>query len=201
MIMLNRRHKNDTGIIDGLHCDSASWKVRYERLPMHGAGRYSYHSNEEGQTVIEVALVLPILLGAVMAIYSFGTAFFNLQSLRNAVSQGGQALQIAQSFVTDPCKTAEDTVSAVAPTLTQTDIHYRVIYNNTSVYPDITGADKQNITWTGGSSKSCALASGTTLDTRTNVTLIADYPCNLQIYGIPIDSSCRISATTTFVAQ
>ena len=60
---------------------------------------------DKGQSLVELALVLPALLAILLAIFSLGIFLINYQTLTQAVNQGGMALQQVQGMAaqSDPC--------------------------------------------------------------------------------------------------
>jgi Flp pilus assembly protein TadG len=60
---------------------------------------------DKGQSLVEFALVMPVLLAVLLAIFSLGIFLINYQTLTQAVNQGGMALQQVQGMAaqSDPC--------------------------------------------------------------------------------------------------
>jgi Flp pilus assembly protein TadG len=65
--------------------------------------------DEGGQAVVEFALVLPILLAIVTAIFSFGIIFKNYLTLVDAVRNGARVAAVSRS-ASDPATTAKTAV-------------------------------------------------------------------------------------------
>ena len=59
--------------------------------------------NQRGQSLLEFALALPILLLIVTGIATFGIALNTYLTLTNAVAQGGQFLSVSRGQTLDPC--------------------------------------------------------------------------------------------------
>lgn len=181
--------------IDGVSQDSAVRKVSGVSQRMRRSGCAFLSANSEGNAMVEMALMLPILLGVVMAIYSFGSAFFNWQTLQTAVAQGAQELQFGGDSVTNPCLQVRERIVAVAPTLDASQISYHLVLNNTEAYPAISASAEEH-SWT-GTAGSCPAS----LTSLTSVTVSATYPCNLHLYGVSVAAACNLPATTTYQVQ
>lgn len=142
---------------------------------------------EEGSTVAEMALVLPILLGVLTGVFSFGIALNQYLVLTNAVNNGARAF--AMSAQTDgslsmldsgdPCKYAAQTIQSAASNLNTSSITYTITYttylgntSNTAVTTTYTGS--------GSSLPSCSTVKMYQYDI---VTVQAVYPVSPAVYG------------------
>jgi Flp pilus assembly protein TadG len=104
--------------------------TRVKALPR--AGRR--FSGEEGQSLIEFAFVLPMLMTLVFGVITFGIAINNYLMLTNATNSGAQVLAISRGQTSDPCATTVAVVYAAAPNLTQTNLTFAFVLNGVS-YP------------------------------------------------------------------
>lgn len=136
-------------------------------------------TGEEGAALIETAISLPILLGVVTGICSFGIGFNNQLALTTAVGAGAQHLQLIRTTTSDPCADAFTALKAAAPQLTSANITLTLDLNGTSV-----------------SGTSCA-GDQTDLVQGAPVTVTAKYPCALSIYGTSFTNACQLSAKVT----
>lgn len=153
-----------------------------------GRGRFNRIRQEDsGQSIVEIALLLPVLLGVLTGIFSLGMALANLETLTQAVDTGARYLQTLQPSngqigTTDPCA---DTYAAMKLSL------------GTNLSP----LSSLSITYTlNGHSFSSNSCSGAQLYliAGSAVTVSATYPCNISVYGYnPFGSSCVLPATTT----
>lgn len=84
---------------------AASRTADAKSLSLFGRLHAWHNSRDKGQTIVEFALVMPILLAVLLAIFEIGIFLLNYQTLTQAVNQGGMALQAGQgmSGVSDPC--------------------------------------------------------------------------------------------------
>src|ERR1700755_2522690 len=80
------------------------------------------HSDEQGQAMVEIALVLPVLLLVVTGILTFGLAWNNYVTLTEATNVGARALAISRGATTDPCAVAANAVIAAAPLLNSSNL-------------------------------------------------------------------------------
>ena len=87
------------------------------------------HNDEEGQSLIESALVFPVLLLIVTGVLAFGLAFNNYIALTNAVGVGARQLAISRGQTLDPCSTASTAISGAAPLLTSSSITFTYTLN------------------------------------------------------------------------
>ena len=136
---------------------------------------------DEGGALIEIALTVPVLLGLVTGICTFGIAFSNQLTLTQAVGAAGQYLSQIRTTSTNPCADAFTALKNAAPNLKPASISMTVIMNGTT--PTQTG-------------NSCSGAQ-TNLVQGTSVSVQATYPCTLAIYGITFASGCQLSAKVT----
>jgi Flp pilus assembly protein TadG len=144
---------------------------------------------EQGQAMVEMALVLPVLLLVVTGILTFGLAFNNYVMLTEATSVGARALAISRGQTTDPCATASSAVYAAAPLLASSKLSFTFILNGT--------------TYTGAS---CSSGSSTTgaagnLVQGNNAVLTVNYPCSLGVYGANYAPNCSLQAQMTELVQ
>jgi len=136
---------------------------------------------EEGNAMIETALVLPMLLGIITAIFGFGIGYNNQLTLTSAVGSSAQRLQLLRNTTTDPCLDAFTAITSAAPGLNSSKITMTYSFNGTAVTP------VQN---------SCS-GEQTLLVSGQPVTVTAKYPCAPPVYGATLSSSCQLSATVT----
>src|SRR5450755_4321380 len=72
---------------------------------------------EEGQTLVEFALVLPVLLLVLLAILKFGLMFNHYLTLTDAVRAGARQLALGRGSATNPCTAAEQQAANSAGSL------------------------------------------------------------------------------------
>jgi Flp pilus assembly protein TadG len=163
------------------------------RLNLAWAGIRSRTGNEGG-SLVEFALVLPILMIVMTGIFTFGIALNSYMELTNAVTTGAQVLAVSRSQTTDPCAAAASAVYAAAPTLDQSQLSFTIVLDGVTA---VSGAT---------SPVSCNSASANTgyaadLVEGLPATITVTYPCNLSIYGYNYAPSCSLQAQLTEVVQ
>jgi len=148
--------------------------------PAHRPRRFLRLRGEEGNALVEIALILPVFLAFVTGIGSFAIALGNQITLMQATGSGGQYLQQLRNGTTDPCKDTITAIENAAPNLASANIGLTLTLNGNT---PITGASC--------SGKQSELVEGA------SVTVATTYPCTLSVYGVKFASSCNLSAQVT----
>ena len=138
-------------------------------------------NGEQGQALVEIALVMPAILALLTGILTFAVGFNNQLTLTNATGAGAQYLALIRTSTTDPCADTLTAMQQSAPSLTASSIHISVTMDG--VTPTQTG-------------NSCSGAQSD-LVAGQPVTVTATYPCALLIYGPPFLSTCTLHAKAT----
>lgn len=162
-----------------LNGDAESSRTQAERRSFGRRICDLLHAKEEGSALVEIALVLPVLLGVLTAICAFGVAFSNEQTLTSAVGAGAQYLQLVRTTTTDPCADTLNAIESAAPNLTPGSITLTFSLNGTAV-----------------SGSSCP-GDQSYLVQGEPITVTAKYPCALPIYGTKFSNACQLSAKVT----
>lgn len=148
------------------------------------------HKGEQGQAMVEFALILPALLLITTGIMIFGYAMNNYLQLTNAVSVGARTVSINAGLTKDPCATASNAVIAAAPGLNPALLTFSYTFNGTTT----TGTSCSSSSVTTG--YAADLASGST------VTVSAKYPFALSVYAhVFSQSNAVLEATSTELVQ
>lgn len=148
-----------------------------------GAGqrvRTRLSKDEEGNAILEFALILVPLMLFITGIFSFGMAMMNYESLTHAVAQGAQVLVTSRGNTTDPCADTLAAIEAAAPTLAPASITLTVTMGSNSPLTQNSCSGDQN-----------ELAQGAT------VTVTATYPCNISVAGYTPSPNCKLTATVS----
>jgi Flp pilus assembly protein TadG len=140
---------------------------------------------EDGQSLLEFAVSLPILLVVVTGILAFGLVLNNYVMLTNATDNGARALAISRGQTTDPCATTVDAVYAAAPVLRQSGYTFAITLNGTK--------------YTGTTCNSSAAVANMVQGAQAQVTV--SYPCSLAMYGMNAAPGCMLQAQTTSLIQ
>ncbi len=138
--------------------------------------------DEQGQALVEMALILPALLAVMTAIFAFGAAYSNELTLTNAVGAGAQQLQLIRTTTSDPCADTLAAIKQAAPTLNPSKINLSISLNGAA---PISGAN-------------CPSATSTLANDQGDpVTVTATYPISLPIMNFKTSSGWVLSATVT----
>jgi Flp pilus assembly protein TadG len=148
-----------------------------------------WRREQNGSSMIEFALVLPVMLMAMMGIAAFGMALNNYISLTNATGVAARQLALSRGQTTDPCKLAANAVYGAAPLLSQSSIVIVTTING-NIFKGNTCSSSSTTTGAAGD-----MTQGTT------VTLTASFPCTLNVYGKNYAPSCTMTAQTAEMIQ
>jgi Flp pilus assembly protein TadG len=144
---------------------------------------------QDGQAMVEMALVLPVLLLVVTGILTFGLAFNNYILLTEATSVGARTLAISRGETTDPCATAASAVYAAAPLLVPANLSFTVVLN---------GATYKGASCNSGSSTTGAAGN---LKQGAYAVLTVNYPCSLGVYGANYAPNCSLQTQVAELVQ
>jgi Flp pilus assembly protein TadG len=141
--------------------------------------RFADIRREDGQALVEFALVLPILLMVATGITSFGLVFYHYITIEDAVRSGARTLSLGRGNTApspnDPCSlaTKETVTSAIDAGLTNNSVHLIIAGTPTTAPCSGTGTG-----WLQGN----------------QVTVTATVPCTINIVGLHL--SCPGGAIT-----
>jgi Flp pilus assembly protein TadG len=138
---------------------------------------------QRGQSTVELALALPLLLTLLIGAVEFGVAFNNELALTFATTAGGQLLSISRGQTTDPCHTASQAVYSAAPNLNQSNLNFTITLGGHSF-----------------TSPSCSGQQDYLVQSQ-SAQVTVTYPCNLQLFGFNPAPNCALSAQTTVLIQ
>ena len=88
--------------------------------------------SEEGTSLVELAISLPVMLTLLTGAASFSLAFYTLQQLGNATSTAVQLTAANQGLVSDPCETAAAAVESALPNWTTTKLTFTLAWTDAS---------------------------------------------------------------------
>jgi hypothetical protein len=124
---------------------------------------------EEGNALVELAFVAPIMMVMLTGLASFAMALYSYQQLGYAVSSAAQQVGAEQGLITDPCATLESDITTALPGWTVSKFTYTVVITNSSGTADTFGP-------TAGSGFSCTSgASDMALNEPMTVTVSYQY--------------------------
>ena len=87
---------------------------------------------EEGTSLVELAISLPIMMTLLTGAASFSLALYSLQQLGNATTTGVQLAAANQGLVADPCATAVTAVEGALPNWTTTKLTFTMAWTDSS---------------------------------------------------------------------
>jgi Flp pilus assembly protein TadG len=105
---------------------------RLASLVSRAAKRAMGVRSEEGGALLEFAIALPLLMTVLTGAASFSLAFYSLQQLQNATSSAVQLVANQQGLLTDPCATAQSTVTGALPGWTTSNFKYSMVITDSS---------------------------------------------------------------------
>ena len=141
--------------------------------------RFDRLRREEGQALVEFALVLPVLLMIVTGITSFGLVFYRYVTLTDAVRVGARTLALQRGNA-DPCTSAANQTVASAVDVGLTNSELTFLHNGAAFY----------------ASSSCT-DTGTSWNQGDSVTVQAQIPYSLSIFGVLTVASGTLTAHAT----
>jgi len=178
----------------------------------HRSGRQLLAAGEQGQALLEFALISLVLFLILIGIIQFGFVLNNYLALTSATAIGAQQVSESRGQTLDPCNVVDQAVIAQTPfnvTANQSGLQFSMVINPPSGdnVPNPTTTGGSNASYTGsGSSFSCSSGLTTTgppanLLPNGTLTVTVTYPCSLVVYGINFAPSCLLTAQTLEVIQ
>jgi Flp pilus assembly protein TadG len=134
-------------------------------------------SDSEGGSLVEFAVVLPLLMMVMTGMFSFGIALNNYLVLTSAVGSGARALSLTRGqttptlAATDPCKYAAAIANSAAPNLSSGSITYTFVWTTI------------NTSGTAVSTSYTSSCPALTMNAGDSVQMHASYPYSLVLYG------------------
>ena len=152
-------------------------------------GAAAFTCADHGQSLVEFAVCLPLLLLVVTGIFTFGVAMNSFLMLTDATNVGARLLAISRGRSTDPCADTANAVYAAAPALRAVSLKFSFVLNGAS--------------YSGASCSSPSTTTGAAANLTPNsiVTLTVTYPCNLKVYGADYAPACLLTAQTSELVQ
>lgn len=135
-----------------------------------------FGSENDGGSLVEFAMVLPMMMMLMTGMFSFGIGLNNYIILTNATNLGARTIALARNQTTpalagtDPCKYAVQVANASAPIITTGAITYAITYTTTASTPAVATPY----------TNTCA---GLVMNPGDTVQVKASYPYSLAVYG------------------
>jgi Flp pilus assembly protein TadG len=175
-------------------------KFRYEKRSITARIRSWSGFDDEGQALVELALVSSILLVVVTGILVFGIFEMQMMSLTEGVNSAGRALAVSAGLTLDPCDAAAKAVQGAAPLLSPSNLSYQIVLNPT---PSLGSTTNHSYSTASCSSTSTTTGAPSYLISGGTVTVTAtDSNCSLKFFGNNLmPNGCQISQSITEVVQ
>ena len=135
--------------------------------------------DEEGQSLLEFAYVVPVMLTLVFGVIVFGAALNSYLVLTDATAVGARSLAISRGQTTDPCATTVQSIEGAAPNLNAANLKFSFVLNGTAY-----------------SGASCSGAQTNLVESQTAQVTVT-YPCSLKFFGFSPAPNCVLTAQTT----
>jgi Flp pilus assembly protein TadG len=163
--------------------------------------------DEQGSSLVEFALLLPVLMPILLGIVVFGVAFGNYLVLTNATNMSAQALSICRGQCTDPCATTYNAFKAGAPGLNTANLQFTIAVNSspsgsgspTTLYTLFNGAKGASVSCSGTLNPASGAPADIIAGDAASVTVT--YPCNLKVYSFNPAPHCVLTAQTSEAIQ
>jgi Flp pilus assembly protein TadG len=160
--------------------------------------RACLRSGGQGQSLIEFALVLPVLALILTGLFWAGLNICNFLALNDAVEVGARYLAIegnttggTTTNLTDPCQAVFAQMIGSSSSLNPANISVTYTLNGTT-YGPFTG--QYSGTGATNGTNSCATDSGT-FGAGGTFTIVATYPCTVGIYKANL-SGCMLTVSS-----
>jgi Flp pilus assembly protein TadG len=107
-------------------------KIRAVSRFFRGRARALLCRGEEGQSLVEFALVLPMLVIALTGMVSFTLGMYSYQQLGVATATSAQQLGTLQGLLSDPCAKTVSVMTSMLPTWTPAKFTYTLTITDSS---------------------------------------------------------------------
>jgi Flp pilus assembly protein TadG len=143
-----------------------------------------FRSGDEGQSLIEFALVVPIMLLLLTGVMVFAFTMYDMILLQTAASQGVQVLALSQNVpgITDPCASATTAISRATR------------LNSSAIGITFLNGGTNGTVISAGNSNCVSITKGTEL------TVTLTYPCSYALI-YKFNKSCQLTASESEPAQ
>ncbi len=168
--------------------------------------------DEQGQSLVEFALIFTVLMPVVLGIIVFGVAFNNYLEITHAANNGALVLAMSRGNTEDVCLATTQAITAAATNLNPSNITTTInifppatvsasnpndapCLGTPSLSPSGTGTFSCPAQGSNGSGQSYLQQYGC-------VQVKVTYPCNLRVYGVNLGgSNCNLTTQTAEAVQ
>ncbi|MGA2833966.1 MAG: TadE/TadG family type IV pilus assembly protein [Terracidiphilus sp.] len=196
MKKLNDLRTRTKALVCGFCRSGAFCRASVKSRGIGSRSRVRLRFGDEGQSLVEFALMVPIFLMVLTGIIEISFAMWNFQSLNQGtdaaarlLADGGETNNTnGTSILGDPCQSAFQQITNLSTGLNPNKITVTYTLNGTTIGP-----------FAGTSANTCA--GDETLLGSGNITVAATYPCNIFGYRLTsIFAGCQLAATKTELA-
>jgi Flp pilus assembly protein TadG len=175
--MLNGLHGHMRVLMSRLTRAASSGPAK-AKFPWIGARVRSRHPlRDEGNALVEFALVLPILCMFITGIMSFGQTLMQYETLEHATAGAAQYVATLRGQTTNPCADAYAEFLRESPNLNPANI---------TLFQVQLGTNTPGTTTCSGNQSQMVLGQ--------TVTLQVKYSCKIGVYGLNLTSGCSLPA-------
>ena len=169
--------------------------------PIFGRIRTWRVFRDEGQSLVEFALVLPMMLTAITGILIFGIFEMQVLSLTEGVDSAGRVLSVSAGQTLDPCAAAVTAVKQAAVAVNPNNLSYTVTMN--PIAGNLAANNHQYANQTTCSSASTTTGAPGYLVSGGTVTVSVTFnACSLNFFNNRFSAGgCSISQAITEVVQ
>lgn len=170
-------------------------------------GQSDLARDERGQTLVEFALVLPLLLLVLTGIITFGILFWNQVTLTNATAVAAQVAAVSRAGVpTDVCGPVNTALYQAATGLNNSNIYgsnpltFTILVSGAPITGTVGGIPtpiSSNIPVNGSGVAACPVQ----LSKKELISVSTTYGCQLNYFGSNFGSNCKLSAQTAEAVQ
>jgi Flp pilus assembly protein TadG len=133
MKRLSNKRGQVMALMHGICRVTASGRASVRARSFGGRFRALLCSGADGQSMVEFALVLPMLLMIITFMFSISMAMLSYEQLNTATSNAALLqLATARNVLTDPCASIQTSVTTSLPSWTAANFTYKVIIQNSS---------------------------------------------------------------------
>lgn len=172
-----------------LHATEHPWSKH--RLSRTGHSRKD--DGEQGNALVELAVVLPMMMLLITAMVTFGLWLNTYLVLSHATDVGARNLAVSRGATLNPCSDAVTLIQSAAPNLAASGLTYTFNIGSGTFSGSSTGFSGTNTT-------SCSVAGVGDMVAGANASVSVTYPFQMLVYGWRA-TTVNITTTTTEVIQ
>lgn len=180
----------------------ASRKTAYTSITSLGSALLRFARRAEGGSLVEFALVLPMIMILITGMASFGLLLNNYIMLAHATDVGARYIAVNNgnfaNGASNPCAMAASQIQNAAGTLAASSLSYSITFTTPSgsAYSAFTSSNGSS---SFGTSSSCGTSGTGEMASGGTVTVSVQYPAALFIYGWTPGNLTLVNTTTELI--